>query len=516
MLLKEILPRIKGKAHRVTFLSETGNELVKSFDELHQDTLTLVDSLHRVGIAAGERVGIWAPNSYHWMVWDLALLTLDAISVALPQEASSEPMAALVDRLGLRLLAVAPEFARDAAGLAPFAVHPDNLGLEGEVRPASQPPYSHRPATLSHVFSSGTTGKTKGLIISAPGTERLVGLFHAAFGIVEQERLLSFLPFANYQQRMTYYFCLYYGAEFVSVPFPRLFASLKIYQPTFVIAPPVFHEAIHNMTLATVDRKTHADPADYQGALAQRLKDLLGGRMRYMITGMAPIKRTTLDFFWAHGVELYEAFGITEAGMVCWNKPGQVKLGTVGRPAEAGTVALRDDGEVLITRDALLSFGYFESSEEDARSTFVVPGSVATGDIAEFDSDGYVTIVGRKKDAIITRSGEKFHPEAIEAKLQVLPGVKAVVVLGGDSVPAITALAVLPANASPTLGAELKELVVTVNATLPAYQQVKRLMLTEVDLTIENGLRTKNMKLNRRAIAQQYLAHPAQLIGGKG
>jgi long-subunit acyl-CoA synthetase (AMP-forming) len=230
----------------------------------------------------------------------------------------------------------------------------------------------------------------------------------------------------------------------------------------------------------------------------------LGGQIRYLITGMAPIKRQTLDFFWNHDVPLFEAFGITEAGMVCWNKPGQVKLGSVGRPAEAQSVSLSAEGEVVITREALLSLGYFESSEEDARATFIGPKSVATGDIAHLDADGFLTIVGRKKDAIVVRSGEKFHPEAIENHIQDDPHVKAAVVMGGEPLPEVVALVVVRDSKDGAITERIHKRIAQINASLPQFQRVRQVLFTESEFTVENGMRTGNLKLNRRAILKRF------------
>jgi long-subunit acyl-CoA synthetase (AMP-forming) len=512
--LSAILGRLSGQNKTLTFLADNGEETVKSFRDLETDTRILIAALQRAGVAPGARVGILAPNCYAWVMWDLALIALGCVSVALPQEKPGETPQQLAERHQLVLLAIDPVWIDPVWGAAdlfdmPYLVDISSPDLAADKRARSCPLPQHAPGTHSLVFSSGTTGKTKGLIISAPGTENLVGLYAGAFGVVEQERMLTFLPFANYQQRMTYYLCLYYGADFVYVPFPRMFFGIKKYQPTFIIAPPVFYEAMQNMAQVGPKPAADADPAQIQAATSARLSSLLGGKMRYMITGMAPIKRPTLDFFWQHGVELYEAFGITEAGMVAWNKPGQVRVGTVGKPAETGTVSLSDEGEVVVTRKALLSLGYFDAAQEDIQTTFIGPNSVATGDIAEFDQDGFLMIIGRKKDAIITKAGEKFHPEALEASIGTDPAVKVAVVMGGDNLPGITALLVVADCNNPDQNERIKGQIGVMNLNLPVFQQVKRVMFTDQEFTIDNGMRTKNMKLNRKAIVAAYQNHPS-------
>lgn len=503
MLLEGIVPRLAGHSAKIQFMDDKGEVQTTSFGELYRDIQALSGQLRQSGLKPGMRVGILAPTSYQWMVWDLSILTCGAISVAFPHEAVKGSLSPYIERLEIDLLAASRESVESEAFNESAVVDIDltSVSTLAAIQRRSQNPTD--PRTHSLVFSSGTTGKTKGLIISRLGTEHLLNLYEAAFGVQSGERFLTFLPFANYQQRMAYYFCLYHGIDFCYVPFQRLFPGLKVFQPTYVIAPPVFFEATHGMAEAGVPATSDASARRPQ--VAQRLRDLLGGNIRYLITGMAPIKRRTLDFFWDHGVCLYEAFGITEAGMVCWNKPGQVRIGTVGCPAEAGSVSLGPDGEVIVTREHLLSLGYFESSEEDARATFLGPHSVATGDIAQLDEAGYLSIVGRKKDAIVTRTGEKFHPEAIEVEIQCVAGVKSVVVLGGDPLPGVGALVVVADQSNSSTTAAIRARIDAVNASLPQIQRVRQVVFTETDFSIENGLRTRNLKLNRRAIFDRFM-----------
>jgi len=503
MKLVDLPARLRGSPHTLTLADDKGVELVRSFHDLHEDVLATVARLRAHGVRPGCRVGLCAPSHYAFMVWDLACIALGCVSVALPNErpAADADLGAPIERYRLTILAIDPAWrpagTQDLARLVDIDTSFAAPLPERTLEPVAA---DDRAGTHSLVFSSGTTGKTKGLVISAAGTEHLLALYHDAFGVAAEERFLTFLPFANYQQRMIYYFCLWHGVDFVSVPFPQLFAGLRKHAPSFVIAPPILYESLHTLTRASVGTKLAEDAA----ALRAKLHELTGGRVRYLITGMAPIKRATLDFFWAHGIALYEAFGITEAGMVAWNKPGAARVGTVGRPAEPGCVTLSDEGEVIVTRDALLSFGYFESSEEDARTTFVAANAVATGDIAAFDADGFLTVIGRKKDAIITKNGEKFHPEPIESAIHRDPRVHVAVVLASERA-GLAAVISTRHHADAGALAALRAHVDTVNADLPAQQQVRQLVFTDRDFTVENGLRTRNLKLNRRAIAAAFL-----------
>jgi long-chain acyl-CoA synthetase len=495
--LRSLLDRLPGRAAKVIFVSDTGESTVRTFDDLHRDTVALIAQLEAAGLTRGMRVGIQASSSYGWMRWDLALNAMGCVSVAMLQESRVSP-AEIADGLGLALMAVDPCLVSPEALTASDVVDVNAAALPQTKRVRGRPLPEEIPGTYSLAFSSGTTGRTKGLIISAAGTEHLIDLYANAFGGRPGDRFITFLPFSNYQQRMTYYFCLEHGIDFVYTPYVQLFASFRAHKPTFTISPPLFYESVHNIGLSL------SGGGKDLAATAACLKTLLGGNIRYLVTGMAPIKKRTLELFWSCDLPLYEAFGITEAGMVAWNKPGAVKVGTVGRPAEAGSVRLTDEGEVVITRDALLSLGYFDASEEDSRNTFVARRSVATGDIAKFDEEGFVVITGRKKDAILARSGEKFHPEPIEALIQRHPGVKAAVITDCDSRPGTTAIVVV-AKTDDQSAAQIREHIDLMNADLPACQQVRDVIFTEKEFGIENGLRTRNLKLDRKAIRAAFI-----------
>ncbi|MDM0116494.1 AMP-binding protein [Variovorax sp. J22R133] len=499
MHIADILARLRGQPTRLVLVDAKGVETVRTFHDLHCDTLRVAQRMRAMGIGSGCRVGIAAPSGYAWMAWDLACVELGCISVALANERPTADWDELIDTYQLSLLAVDSEWIASAS--APDArVQPIEIDAPAIAVALLSHPLQHAPGTHSLVFSSGTTGKTKSLVINRAGTEHLLNLYFEAFGVVPGERFLTFLPFANYQQRMIYYFCLHHGVEFVYVPFPLLFSGLKKHRPSFVIAPPVLYETLQVMARASAGAQGANDP----DVLTRKLAELTGGNIRYMITGMAPIKRAALNFFWRHGIALYEAFGITEAGMVAWNKPGLMRVGSVGQPAEPGSVTLSDEGEVIIRRNALLSLGYHEASEEDSRSTFLASDTVATGDIAQFDSEGFLHIIGRKKDAIITSNGEKFHPEPIESLIQADARASVAVVLA-NARHGLTAVISTKAQDDTHVLAALRAHVRQINQDLPAQQQIKEVLFTHLDFSIENGLRTKNMKLNRKAIAKAFL-----------
>jgi long-chain acyl-CoA synthetase len=207
------------------------------------------------------------------------------------------------------------------------------------------------------------------------------------------------------------------GVSVVVTDIKRAFQSLKVAQPTFIIAPPVFYNTLLQLASASP-------------ATASSLGTALGAHIRFLITGMAPISRRTLDRFWDSDIPLLEAYGMTECGMIAWNTPTRYRVGTVGQPLDRHHIRFSDAGEVLLKRDTPLSLGYFRADEADVTGTFRPDGIIGTGDLARFDSDGFLTFDGRLKDLIALSSGLKVNPSEIENRVRQIPGVDDVVAVG--------------------------------------------------------------------------------------
>lgn len=493
MQFNNLLEQIKTHPNQtLCVVNADGSEVEVTFGAFASAVDNLIERLKAKDIQPGMRVGLLGNNSYDWMVWDIALLTIGCISVAFPVDNFEKTDENLIKKYQLSYLAVSDQLGFNTSeitrGIAPLELDSTQQWYEAAIQAVIEPEANIH----SMVFSSGTTGHLKGLTISDMGTENLVTLFENAFGFQNDDKHLIFLPFSGYQQRMVYYGCLYYGAGIAVVPYLRLFHELRNRKPSFVIAPPMFFETIQKLTKRPTKEAT-----------VKAIATILGGNIRAMITGMAAIKRDTLDYFWDHDISLFEAYGITEAGMVAWNKPALHKVGTLGHVAEPNTVELGEGNEIIICRDKPLSLGYFEASEDDSRHTFPEKNRVATGDIGAFDDDGFLSIVGRKKDIIVTKTGEKFHPEPIEVMLNNCRYIDTGVVLGGDGIPGVVAMLNLTEKGD-EVDAVVKQHIDQLNKHLSDYQKITKTVVVDKAFTLENGFRTQNLKLHRKSIRQYY------------
>ena len=201
---------------------------------------------------------------------------------------------------------------------------------------------------------------------------------------------------------------------------------------------------------------------------------------------------------------LFETYGMTEFGGIALNVPGAARMGSVGRLLPGVRVELAADGEVIAVREHRIASTYFECAEGEAEQTFIGPDRVATGDVGRFDEDGYLYLIGRKKEMIITAGGTKIHPEIPESAIDACPEVARSVVFADADSPALVAV-VLPRNPNDASAKmRIQKFVDEISEQKPAMA-VSKVIFSEHAFSRENGFLRPNLKLDRKKIAQHFL-----------
>jgi long-chain acyl-CoA synthetase len=268
----------------------------------------------------------------------------------------------------------------------------------------------------------------------------------------------------------------------------------------------------------------------------------LGGRLRFVISGGAPLAPDLSEFFTAVGIPVLEGYGLTETSpVITTNRLGRMKPGTVGPPLPGVEVRLAGDGEIL-TRGAHVMKGYWKAPEKTAE-TFAADGWLKTGDIGRLDADGFLLITDRKKELLVTAQGKNVAPQPIENALKGLPLVTQVALIG-DRRPYLSALIVpdfevLRRRAKqwgldgmpladllrhPTLLREIEQGIHAVGGQFAHFEQIRRFTLLPHEFTLERGELTPTLKLKRRVILSHYAAeieamyegHTAPAVAGAG
>ena len=525
MDLRQLSSRISEQTRENVILTfEKGQIITRTYKTIHTDVAAACARLQEWGVQQGMHVGIFACNCYEWIVYDLALLELRALSVAFTDDFAGWSADELIDKYSLSLLLIqASDQAHRSSQTGAVALIDAENGL---VKTIERP----RPSTdwefdnTGLVFSSGSSGRLKALSLSRRGIQASVDAFTQVAAPRADDCLLLFLPISNFQQRLMYYSALWYGFNLIVTDPTRLFRALKDLHPTILIAPPMLYEAFearfYNLpawkqrAAGILGRLAHALPSRLlrENAARRLFKDAyeaLGGKMRFMVTGMAPIKRSTLELFRLMQLPLYETYGMTEFGGIALNLPGANRLGSVGRPLPGVRVELAPDGEVIAIRSHRIASGYFECAEGEERQTFIGVDRVATGDIGRFDEDGFLYLIGRKREMIITAGGTKIHPEIPEAAIDACTDVGRSVVFADPDAPSLVAV-VLPKNpADDSAKARIQQFVEEIGA-IHSGIAIGRIIFTDIAFSRENGLLRPNLKLDRKKIAQRFLQENAE------
>jgi long-chain acyl-CoA synthetase len=598
--LAELFLHAAGHRKPDALLYKTGGRYQPiSTVELVDRVRRLARALEKRGVERGDRVALMAENGPHWPTVDFATLcrgaatttvypTLTAAQAAYIVRDSGSKVVFVQDREGLdgllELRAETPEVELfvliegepPAAGaLGPAVVTMRDLDREGDdLDPERFGDRIHeiRPDDLATlIYTSGTTGEPKGVMLSHGNIVSNVMAALEAFPVEPHYTGLCFLPLAHSYERMVDFLYFYQG---VTVAYAEsvqtLSEDLGLTRPhCFVSVPRVYEKVLAKIQenvargsggkrkifewAAAVGREAlpwrlkRERPPGWLGlrlALADRLvfskiKERLGGRFEFALSGGAPLARELAEFFWGAGIEIYEGYGLTETSpVISVNTPGAVKLGTVGRPIPGVEVEIAADGEIL-SRGPNTMKGYWKQPQATAEA-IDSEGWFHTGDIGVVDAEGFLAITDRKKEIIVNAYGKNVAPAPIENALKASRYISQVVVIGDRRkfltaliVPDFEALAVWAEDRKidPSDRAALvkdpgvRELIAgevrAVNEKLAHYEEIVSWGLLPEELTIEGGELTPTQKVKRRVVDRKYGAeidalYAAAEVGGGG
>jgi long-subunit acyl-CoA synthetase (AMP-forming) len=503
---------------KAVYTLERGKPVRHAHADLHQDVRDTIARLQDWGVQRGSRVGIYAPNSYQWLVHDLALLEIGAISVPFTDDFAGAVNDGLLNRYNIALLLISKGDARlfpDRPAHVAF-LDGDNGAVRALDRPASGEPDEDDHHSL--VFSSGSAGGLKGLVISRKGVEATLPPIMDILDVQPGDKLLLFLPMSNFQQRNMCYAALWKDIDIIITDFTRVFAAMKSLSPTILVAPPVLFQMIHadfeklprwkQALRMGLGRMISLLPAPaLRRALARRLfadfHAQFGSHMRVLMTGMAPIRRSIGHFFERMQLPLCESYGMVEAGSLTFRGADCREFGSVGKPLDGVTISFRDDGEIIVHRNTPMTLRYFQCAEGENERTFIGDGRIATGDIGRLDRNGNLFLLGRKKELIITPGGYKVHPEVIEQEMNNCPDVAHSVVCLRPGATNLTC--VVDLVRPETDGARMR-----VKAHAAGLQSARKItqfvdvVFADAAFTKENGTLRPNLKIDRKAIVARY------------
>lgn len=518
----------------------------------HADVVAVAKGLVASGVRPGDRVALLSRTRYEWTLVDYAIWWAGAVTVPVYETSSADQVAWILSDSGA--VAAVVESAQHLGRVderrddCPDLSHVwtiDEGGLE-EVREAgasiSDADLEAARSTLTPdslatlIYTSGTTGRPKGCCLThgnfraelGGALERLPELFGR-----EDASTLLFLPLAHVFARIIQVGAIRSGTRLGhTADVKDLVDDLGEYRPTFVLAVPRVFEKVFNSasTKAYADGKgavfdravataiayskaqdgkrvglaLRARHALFDRLVYGRLREALGGRAEWAISGGAPLGDRLAHFYRGIGVTVLEGYGLTETtAALCVNTPEAQRIGTVGRPFPGTEVRVADDGELLF-RGPQVFTGYWQNEEATA-TALDADGWFATGDLGDVDDDGFVRITGRKKEILVTAGGKNVAPAVLEDRVRAHPVVSQCLVVG-DGKPFIAALVTVDREAwtgpldSPELEAQVQQAVDDANALVSQAESIRKFVVLEDDWTEDNGYLTPSFKVKRTAV----------------
>ncbi|MEO5875805.1 MAG: AMP-dependent synthetase/ligase [Streptosporangiaceae bacterium] len=525
------------------------------------------------GIEPGDRVAIISRTRYEWTVLDYAIWAAGAVTVPIYETSSVEQISWIIEDSGARAVFAETDALRtsvqqaggtqiwslESGGMAELVETGEQLG-DAKVQERRTSRTGADLATL--IYTSGTTGRPKGCELThANFTElaRNVAAGPLTEVVVNGSSTLLFLPLAHVFARAIQVVCLEAGVILGHSPnITDLLPDLASFQPDFLLAVPRVFEKVYNGAeqKAAAGGKTKIFHAAADVAIAYsrarqdgrpgiglkakhavfdklvygKLREAVGGRVRYSVSGGAALGERLGHFFDGVGITILEGYGLTETtAPITVNSPSALRIGTVGRPVPGVSVRIADDGEILA--QGINIFDGYWNNETATKESFE-DGWFRTGDLGSLDDDGYLRITGRKKEILVTAGGKNVAPAPLEDLVRAHPLVSQCLVVG-DGRPFIAALVTLDAEAivawqeanglagrsvaelaaEPLVIAEIDKAVAAANVSVSHAEQIKKVRILATDFTVENEYLTPSLKVKRNVVVRDFAADVDAIYG---
>lgn len=539
--------------------------------EFKNKVVALAKGLIARGVMPGDSVSIIAHTCWQWTALDVAIMSIGALTVPVYETNSPAQVKMIFNDANVKMAFAEDDFQRDkiesVRDQCPDLgdVYVIGLGAIDTIieygRAVSDAEFLEREQTVKGsdlatiVYTSGSTGTPKG-----------VELTHANFVFITysgvnsmpdiamkpNRRLLLFLPLAHVFARYMQFFCFAGNVSLgLSSNLKTILADFKAFKPTFILAVPRIFEKIYNAASqkagagfkgrvfadatqtaydwshaqqsgGSIPLALNAKHALYNKLVYSSIMEVFGGHVEYAVSGGAPLDSSIAHFFNGVGLPLLEGYGMTETCAPSSVNPTEgYKIGTIGLPLQGVTMGVDEEGELCIKSPAVCA-GYHNNP--DVTKQQIVDGWLHTGDLGSIDDDGFVSIVGRKKDLIITAGGKNVSPCEMEASIMTSSVVSQCVMIG-DRKPFIAAIISLDlaetnlwleskgaeqvadldeASKNPIVRAEVERAVNKANELASRAESIRKFEIVPDEFTEENGLVTPSMKARRQAVVEHY------------
>lgn len=554
-----------------------GQWVKKSWNEYYNDIIAIAIALNRIGIQKGDRVAILSPTRYEWTVTDLAIFAIGAVSVPIYANSLPEDIQYILNNSEAKCLFVGTkteealwasiskdcphvektfifEDSRSHARELHFNHLLDTHRNQNKIKAVIEKSLSEIKSTdmATLLYTSGTTGKPKGVVLTHQQVISEVSEAFPLCGANSDDVSLCFLPLAHVLGRIEHWGHVFIGHTLAfAESIEKVKENLGEVRPTFLMSVPRIFEKIHAgiLTQASVNplkkrlfewavkvgykvsdlRLTRQSIplsllAEYEIAsklVLSKVTQAFGGRLRFAISGGAPLAREISQFFHSADILILEGYGLTETtAAITVNTPFNYRFGSVGRPIGDVKIKIAEDGEILV-KSAKIMKEYYLNPE--ATKEVFTDGWFHTGDIGIILPGGDIKITDRKKDLIKTAGGKYVAPQRLEGLLKLNPLISQVLI-HGDQKKYIVALITLERTYLETwakanditytdwkelcshkkIEEQLREAITEVNAQLASFESIKKYKILPVEFTVEGGELTPSLKIKRKVLDARY------------
>ena len=549
-----------------------------TYDRFGEKVYQLASALIQTGVNAGDTVGIYSANRYEWAMTDFACTQIGAVSVPIYATNTKDQADFIINDAGIKIVFTGNRTQYEniesilAAGrdltvisydtqisLDPAAARPFDTFLSTGDPGAHAAEMAERQSrikpddTTTIIYTSGTTGNPKGVMLCHSNLFHQFRTVDARFDMSPADTSLCFLPLSHVFERVWSYYVFSKGAANTYLEDPKLVIdTLKEVRPTAMVSVPRLYEKIYAVIMNGLETASPVKKAMFHQAIAagkdlacrkkrhqpislglklkhrlldklvlSKIRDAVGGEKNFFIVGGAPLEKSIEEFFFACGLLICQGYGLTETSpIISYNTPPDFRFGTVGKPAPECEVRIADNGEIQVKGPQVMK-GYYNNPEKTA-GTF--DGEwFKTGDVGEFDDDGFLKITDRIKDLIITSGGKNIAPQHIETLVGKDFFIEQIIAIG-DKRQFVSALIVPSFEALETWAEKMQitydnmeDLVQHPNVIslyekrialqsklLAQYETIKKFRLIPRAFTIEDGEITPTLKLKRKAINENF------------
>ncbi|MCC7430618.1 long-chain fatty acid--CoA ligase [bacterium] len=539
-----------------------------SYTEFRKKVMNFHFALAKLGITKGSKVAIVSENRVEWAITDYGVISHGAILIPIypsltaeqdqyilldsdsellliSQEQKLKELKPLLDTLSkLKTIVTLFPYTEKTYKQINFISFDDFLASGEKIADEKKFTETSENVGLSEiasiVYTSGTTGYPKGVLLTHENILSNIESCLSSFKVGKEDVLLSFLPLCHIFERMGGHFLPVYLQATIAYAesIETVAQNILEIQPTLMTSVPRFYEKVYSKILDAVEKGPESKRKIFNWAIAlgkevahykkeklplpislkikhsiahklvySKMCEKMGGKLKFFVSGGAPLQQHIGEFFEAVGIVIIEGYGMTETSpVIALNKLDDYKFGTVGKPISAASVKIAHDGEIL-TKGPSITQGYYKNPEA-TKELIDEEGWLHTGDIGMFDQDGFLKITDRKKNLLVTAGGKNIAPQPIEDKLKNSKFI-ADAVLIGDLRNFVSAIIVPDFDQiRGMIKDEIHKLILSEveknQQGLAGYEKIKKIIVLDEPLTIENGELTPTMKIKRKVILQKY------------